>query len=167
MIVKHVKFFRMKKQNVLHTERVQSNGKVYYLDLKEAENGNNYLVINQTKMMDDDKSERIKMILFENEIEQFATAFSRIIFKFNPSEKLIENQNNKQFGKYDEKYIEDMRKEHPNAFFPWTKEDEELLTALFNDGKTVNELSKSFQRNEGGIVARLAKLGLEVKEAAA
>jgi hypothetical protein len=153
----------MKKQNVLHTERVQSNGKVYYLDLKEAENGNNYLVINQTKMMEDDKSERIKMILFENEIEQFASAFSRILFKFNPSERQLEKQN----GKYDEKYIEDMRKEHPNAFFPWTKEDEELLAALFNDGKTVSELSKSFQRNEGGIVARLAKLGLEVKEAAA
>ena len=39
----------MKKQNVLHTERVNSNGKVYFLDLKKAENGNNYLVINQSK----------------------------------------------------------------------------------------------------------------------
>ena len=75
----------MKKQNVLHTERVNSNGKVYFLDLKAAENGNNYLVINQSKMMEDDKYERIKMILFENEIEQFASAFSRILFKFNPS----------------------------------------------------------------------------------
>ena len=153
----------MKKQNVLHTERVNSNGKVYFLDLKEAENGNNYLVINQTKMMDDDKSERIKMILFENEIEQFATAFSRIIFKFNPSEK----RNEKQNGKFDEKYIEEVRKEHPNAYQPWTKEDEELLVALFNDGKTVIELSKSFQRNEGGIKARLEKLGLAIKEIAA
>ena len=149
----------MKKQNVLHTERVNSNGKVYFLDLKEAENGNNYLVINQSKMMEDDKYERIKMILFENEIEQFAAAFSRIIFKFNPSEK--------QNKKVDEAYVEKVRKEHPNAFQPWTKEDEELLAALFNDGKTVNELSKSFQRNVGGIKARLSKLGLEITEAAA
>jgi catalase (peroxidase I) len=150
----------MKKQNVLHTERVNSNGKVYFLDLKEAENGNNYLVITQSKMREDDKYERIKMILFESEIEQFATAFSRIIFKFNPSEK----QNG---GKFNEEYVEKIRKEHPNAFQPWTKEDEELLTALFNDGKTVIELSKSFQRNEGGIKARLAKLGLEITEVAA
>ncbi len=154
----------MKKQNVLHTERVQSNGKVYFLDLKEAENGNNYLVINQTKMMDDDKTERVKMILFENEIEQFAAAFSSIIFKFNHSGK--ENRK-KENIKFDEKYIEDVRKEHPNAFQPWTKEDEELLAALFNDGKTVTELSKSFQRNEGGIRARLTKIGLAVKETAA
>ena len=33
----------MKKQNVLHTEKIQANGKVYYLNLKEAENGTNYL----------------------------------------------------------------------------------------------------------------------------
>ena len=149
----------MKKQNVLHTERVNSNGKVYFLDLKAAENGNNYLVINQSKMMEDDKYERIKMILFENEIEQFASAFSRILFKFNPSEK--KNQ------KFNDEYIDKVRKEHPNAFQPWTKEDEELLAALFNDGKTVNELSKSFQRNEGGIKARLEKLGLEITETAA
>ncbi len=151
----------MKKQNVLHTERVNSNGKIYFLDLKQAENGNNYLVINQAKMMEDDKYERIKMILFENEIEQFATAFSRIIFKFNPSEKQAGK------SKFDEAYIEKVRKEHPNAFEPWTKEDEELLTSLFNDGKTVTELSKSFQRNVGGIKSRLAKLGLEIKETAA
>lgn len=149
----------MKKQNVLHTERVDSNGKVYFLDLKEAENGKNYLVINQSKRMDDENTERVKMILFEHEIEQFATAFSRIIFKFNPSEK--------QNGSFDQEYIEKVRKEHPNAYQPWTKEDEELLAALFNDGKTVNELSKSFQRNEGGIKSRLAKLGLEVTEIAA
>ena len=149
----------MKKQNVLHTERVQSNGKVYFLDLKEAENGNTYLVINQSKKIEDDKYENIKMILFENEIEQFAAAFSRIIIKFNPSEKVN--------GKFSEEYVEKVRKDYPNAFQPWTKEDEELLTALFNDGKTVIELSKSFQRNEGGIKARLAKLGLEVKESAA
>jgi len=149
----------MKKQNVLHTERVKSNGKNYFLDLKEAENGSTYLVINQSKKMEDDKYENIKMILFENEIEQFAAAFSRIIIKFNPSEKVN--------GKFSEEYVEKIRKDHPNAFQPWTKEDEELLTALFNDGKTVIELSKSFQRNEGGIKSRLAKLGLEVKEVAA
>lgn len=155
----------MKKQNVLHSERVQSNGKVYFLNLKEAENGNNYLVINQINKGEDDQNERIKMILFENEVEQFAGAFSRMLFKFKPSGKQVSAE--KQKGKYDEKYIEDMRKEHPNAFQPWTKEDEELLAALFSDGKTVKELSKSFQRNEGGIKARLAKLGLEINEAAA
>ena len=149
----------MKKQNVLHTERVNSNGKIYFLDLKEAENGKNYLVINQSRRLEDESMERVKMILFENEIEQFATAFSRIIFKFNPSEK--------QNGKFNEEYIEKVRKDHPNAYQPWTKEDEELLAALFNDGKTVTELSKSFQRNEGGIKSRLAKLGLEITEAAA
>lgn len=150
----------MKKQNVLHTERVNGNGKTYFLDLKEAENGNNYLVINQTKKADDEQEERVKMILFENEIEQFAAAFSKILIQFKPTEKKVT-------GKRDEKYIEDVRKEYPNAFQPWTREDEELLAALFNDGKTVKELSKSFQRNEGGIKARLEKLGLEIKEAAA
>ena len=109
--------------------------------------------------MEDESEERIKMILFENEVEQFATAFSKIIFKFNATEKVN--------GTFSTEYVEKVRKDHPNAFHPWTKEDEELLASLFNDGKTVKELSKSFQRNEGGIKARLAKLGLEIKETAA
>ena len=149
----------MKKQNVLHSEMVKSNNKAYYLDLKKAENGNNYLVITQSKATEDDKYERIKMILFENEVEQFASAFSKILFNFNRS--------NKPQKVKDEKYIEEVRKDYPNAFQPWTKEDEELLTALFNEGKSVSDLSKSFQRNEGGIRARLDKLGLATKEKAA
>lgn len=43
---------------------------------------------------------------------------------------------------------------------PWTKEDEQLLRKMFNDGITIESLSTHFQRSKGSIHARLVRLGL-------
>lgn len=42
----------------------------------------------------------------------------------------------------------------------WTAEEEQLLIREFSDGKSLAELSSLLQRKEGGIRARLVKLGL-------
>lgn len=48
----------------------------------------------------------------------------------------------------------------PNAYKPWSREDDDLLTRLHKEGTTIEELMQLFQRNRGGIVSRLRKLGL-------
>lgn len=141
-------------RNTLGTQKVLLNSKMYFLDLKEAKNGSTYMVITQSKPLDDDKYERIKMILFEEEIQKFKDALNELTKDFTPSEQ------SKQKRKVSEAYIAKIRQTHPMAFHPWSKENEELLIALFNDGKSVADLSKSLQRQEGAITARLEKLGL-------
>jgi hypothetical protein len=42
----------------------------------------------------------------------------------------------------------------------WTTGEDQLLTQLFSEGKTVNELAQLHQRAPGGIRSRLTKLGL-------
>jgi (p)ppGpp synthase/HD superfamily hydrolase len=59
--------------------------------------------------------------------------------------------------------IEACRVEHPNAYMPWTKEDDDRLERLFCEGKTTKELSQIFQRKEGAIRSRIKKLELEEK----
>lgn len=44
---------------------------------------------------------------------------------------------------------------------PWTKEDEEHLISLYQNGLTKKEIAKEFGRTVGGISARMARLGLE------
>lgn len=43
---------------------------------------------------------------------------------------------------------------------PWTHEEEELITSHFNNGIDINAIASIVGRSEGGIKARLAKLGL-------
>ncbi len=63
-------------------------------------------------------------------------------------------------------------KDEPRDWFPmrsekysksglkWTKEEEQLLIKEYSDGKSIEELTIIFQRKEGGIRSRLAKLGI-------
>ena len=60
--------------------------------------------------------------------------------------------------------IAKMREIHPNAFKPWTAEDDDRLKKLFDEGKGVKELVELFGRHPGSIRARLKKhFGEEVQ----
>ncbi len=58
------------------------------------------------------------------------------------------------------KTLAEIREKHPNAYRPWSEEQDEELKKLFNEGKKVIEIMKIFGRKRGGINARLEKLGL-------
>lgn len=53
---------------------------------------------------------------------------------------------------------EDKRKTHPNAYMPWSDEDDQLLAERCAQGVPLDGLSREFGRNEGGIAARLKKI---------
>lgn len=53
-----------------------------------------------------------------------------------------------------------IRETHPNAYRPWTEEQDKELKELYSSGVKVIELMKKFGRKRGGINARLEKLGL-------
>lgn len=52
------------------------------------------------------------------------------------------------------------RQEFPNAYSPWTNNDDAELLAMWGGGATVEELAEHFQRKPGAIVSRIKKLGL-------
>lgn len=56
--------------------------------------------------------------------------------------------------------LEVLREKHPNAYRPWSDEEDEKLEELFRAGTTPAKLSKEFGRQNGAIHARLIKLGL-------
>lgn len=53
------------------------------------------------------------------------------------------------------------RAEYPNAYMPWSEEDDLELTRLWCEGVTVKELSAHFMRKPGAIRSRIEKLDLE------
>lgn len=52
------------------------------------------------------------------------------------------------------------RSPHPNAYAKWTAEEEKLLRSLYLGGTRIGELARRFGRQQGGIRARLKRLGL-------
>lgn len=56
--------------------------------------------------------------------------------------------------------LEEIRKRYPNAYRPWTAEQESLLVARHAEGASLAELAEEIGRQPGGIEARLERLGL-------
>ena len=55
-------------------------------------------------------------------------------------------------------YIEQQRLKHSKAYVQWTEEEDKKLIELHAIGKTIEELCKIFERNEGAIKSRIKKL---------
>ena len=55
-------------------------------------------------------------------------------------------------------YIEQQRLKHSKAYVQWTEDEDKKLIELHAMGKTIEELCKIFERNEGSIKSRIKKL---------
>lgn len=56
--------------------------------------------------------------------------------------------------------VDEKRSKHVHAYKKWTQEDDAELTAQYQVGKSIYELSQLFGRNTSAIRSRLSKLGL-------
>ena len=55
------------------------------------------------------------------------------------------------------------QQQYPNAYTPWTEEDDMTLTQMWCEGATTKELAVHFQRKPGAITSRIKKLELVEK----
>lgn len=55
------------------------------------------------------------------------------------------------------------QQEYPNAYTPWTEDDDMTLTQMWCEGATTKELAAHFQRKPSAITSRIKKLELEEK----
>jgi ATP-dependent exoDNAse (exonuclease V) alpha subunit len=53
-----------------------------------------------------------------------------------------------------------IREKYPNAYRPWSEDDDDKLKEMFESGSTPAQLQKTFGRQKGSIHSRLIKLGL-------
>lgn len=80
--------------------------------------------------------------------------------RFKDLEATFEQQEKKLAAKktssWSEK-IEKMRETYPNAYRPWTNQQDALLKQEFQNGQDVAKLSKLLGRHEGSVIMRLQK----------
>lgn len=66
----------MPKNDALYTTMVRSGRTTFFVDVKEAKNGNKYLSICESKINGEQKKERITVRVFGDSIEQFKQAIN-------------------------------------------------------------------------------------------
>lgn len=138
----------------LFTDKITKGNRTYFFDVKRSENDSLYLSVSESKRTDDG-FEKYKILIFEEDINDFKKLFNRAVRKL---EKLTDPESDK------ESYtLDDIREQHPQAYLPWSTEDDEKLEALFCEGKTVKELANIFERKAGAITSRIKKLELREK----
>lgn len=52
------------------------------------------------------------------------------------------------------------RQEHPNAYDPWTEEDDAQLRQMWKEGTSVADIAQHFGRKQSAIIVRMKKLGI-------
>ena len=52
------------------------------------------------------------------------------------------------------------RQENPNAYDPWTEDDDKLLKEMWSEGKSIADIAEHFRRKESAIIVRIKKLKL-------
>lgn len=56
-------------------------------------------------------------------------------------------------------HVARVRQTYPQAYQPWSPDEDERLMAERGRGHGIGHLARSFQRNPGAIISRLRKLG--------
>ncbi len=95
---------------------------------------------------DIDEQLRTKSVIDAKRYAELETTIESVEFKMAP----------KQSSGWADK-IAKMRETYPNAYRPWTKQQDALLKQEFQSGKSLEELSKALGRHEGSITMRLQK----------
>lgn len=75
-----------RERTELFSEKVVTRNRTYYLDVKAGRDGARYLVICETKKTNEGH-ERSRVMIFEENIEAFATAFEQVVAFMKPSEE--------------------------------------------------------------------------------
>lgn len=67
----------MDKQ-ILASEHFSRSGRHYFLDFRRAKNASNYIQITRSEQQEDDSYKRWQVIVFENDFEEFISAFASL-----------------------------------------------------------------------------------------
>ncbi len=57
--------------------------------------------------------------------------------------------------------LDDIKREYPMAYEPWTSSEEDILRELRRDGLSTTQIARELERQPSAISSRLRKLGLD------
>lgn len=138
----------------LFAHTITKGNRTYFFDVEVPKTDHLYLSVSESNNTEE-ALEQAKTLIFEIDfvdIHNFFVEVTGELKKYVDSRTDLKNYN-----------LDDIRKEYPQAYLPWSAADDEKLETLFCAGKTVKELANIFERKEGAIRSRVKKLELKEK----
>ncbi|WP_456329754.1 DUF3276 family protein [Archaeoglobus sp.] len=132
----------------LFSKKIGAGKRTYFIDIKESQDGTKYLVITESKETEGGNYERNRIMVFEEYLYSFVRGLKEAL-EFYEKERRAK--------KYS---VEEVRLKYPRAYMKWTKEEDDALRKEYLEGKTIDDLSRIFQRKPSAICSRLQKLGV-------
>jgi hypothetical protein len=71
----------------LFTKTVKAGKRTYFIGVKEASNKNKYVTLTESKLVGDNKFERFSVMVFQDKLGDFATAFAEACKVVSPAER--------------------------------------------------------------------------------
>ncbi len=123
----------------------------------KTKRGDYYINISENKKTATGDFERHQVMIFNEDLDAFATVFENIVTKIKELQK--DKKEIPSIKK--QRFTTEKTKENPQQnFSAWTTEDDEKLTELFGSGKGIEELALIFGRQKGAVITRIKKLEL-------
>lgn len=135
----------MEESKIIQGLTVTSGHHTYYIEARTTTGHQNYLSISESRPMPGSQNEKHEVLIPEESVHVVAAALQAVRGYF-PT--LVKHGTQEQY---------------PNAFKPWTREDDHKLELLYYEGCPPAEIARVFQRNVGAIHSRMEKLKLKQK----
>lgn len=139
----------------LFSRQVAAGRRTYFIDLKERKSGDRYLKITESKHIDGDQFERHQVLIMQEYAAAFFDALADVAAELTAPPVPLTSSNP---ATPPEKKPRWSPKKPSGVGAPWTLELDQKLLELHAEGKSIKELCEIFDRNRGGIRARLKKL---------
>lgn len=144
----------MEKKTIIWTNTFESFAGEISFSI-EQKGKQRYLVISQRKAEIEGDPESRFIIIKPDELEGFMKLL------YNSIKKDVEIA--AQQSKISSKYLKKMKEKYgQNSHERWSKEEEDLVSSLYKKGVPISKISKQVQRSDGGVIARLKKLGFSL-----
>ena len=137
--------------------RIPAGSRTVFVDLKKMPDGSHFLSLSEVKRAERAAEERSRIVIDAQYVDALQEALAAVVEYLDaatpkpPRSTAIARK----------RTLVEMRKRYPNAYKPWSTEDDEALRAAFKGGTSIKEIAHDFGRNMGAIRSRLRKLGLE------
>lgn len=154
----------MPDKKELYSSRIRAGRKTYFFDVMEdAETGGRYLKLSESTQSGqrfDHSRIIIDMEHADDFLEAMADAVRCLMSRMErkePAQAISQKPTDKAYS------VAEKREKHPNAYAPWTDEDDARLEQLYCEGKKNKELAALFGRDPSAIASRIKKLDLKNK----
>lgn len=67
------------EKNDLYSEMVRANGRTYFMDIRKASNGSNYISITESRKSKEGEFQNSRVMIFKEDLNSFQEGFTRLL----------------------------------------------------------------------------------------